>query len=89
VHRSKQSSCFQTKRIARNPSILKSEKLDIGNQATANLQCQVISHTDVATILSPNSYSPLHAILFSLLKSKNIPEQRDETQTDRGSYENR
>jgi hypothetical protein len=36
---------------------LQREKLDIGNQATVNPQCQVISHTDIATILRSNLYA--------------------------------
>jgi hypothetical protein len=50
----------------KNPLILQREKLDIGNQATANPQCQVISHTDITTILRPSSYAPLHPRLFAL-----------------------
>jgi hypothetical protein len=39
------------------------KKLDIGNQATVNPQCQVISHTDIETMLHPNGYALLHATL--------------------------
>jgi hypothetical protein len=42
---------------------LQRKKLDIGNQATVNPQCQVISHTDIATILRPSWYALLHAML--------------------------
>jgi hypothetical protein len=69
VHRFKQSY-RQTQRIAKNPLILKREKLDIGNQATVNPQCQVISHTDIATILRTSWYALLHAMPLPCLKEQ-------------------